>query len=81
MQYWYNQQSTENNINQRRKKFLIKFLKLSKEEVRTGKTKCENCIGKKASKIKKILKGTTNVLVGIAGIAVFVATRGRKGKF
>lgn len=54
---------------------------LSKEEVRNGKTKCENCIGKKASKIKKILKGTTNVLVGIAGIAVFVATRGRKGKF
>lgn len=36
---------------------------------------------KKASKIKKILKGTTNVLVGVAGIAVFVATRGRKGKF
>ena len=54
---------------------------LSKEEVRNGKTKCENCIGKKASKVKKILKGTTNVLIGVTGIAIFVATIGRKRKY
>ena len=54
---------------------------LSREEIKSGKTKCENCIGKKAGKVKKFVKGTTAVLGSVAGIAIFIATRGRKGKF
>ena len=37
---------------------------LSREEIDYGKTKCENCIGKKAGKVKKRLK----VIIGIFGI-------------
>ena len=54
---------------------------LSKEEIKNGKTKCENCIGKKARKAKKIMNGTIAVLGSVVGIVAFVATRGKKGKF
>ena len=44
---------------------------LSREEIDCGKTKCENCIGKKASKVKKIIKGATGVL-SVVGSLIFV---------
>ena len=53
---------------------------LSKEEIKSSKTKCENCIGKKASKVKKIVNGTTTILGSIVGIVAFIITRGKKGK-
>lgn len=45
---------------------------LSQEEIKNGKTKCENCIGKKASKAKKIFNGATAVLSSIVGIAIVI---------
>ncbi len=52
---------------------------LSQEEIKNGKAKCENCIGKKAGKAKKIFNGVAAVFTSIAGIAILVVTKGKKG--
>ena len=51
---------------------------LSHEEIKNGKTKCENCIGKIASKAKKIFNRAAAVLTGIVGIAILAVTKGKK---
>lgn len=53
---------------------------LSKSEIKKGVSKCENCLGKMAKKIKVILTGIGTGVGTVASIAIFVATRGRKGK-
>ena len=43
--------------------------------------KCENCLGKQAKKTKGILAGIGTVVgTVVAGIVIYAATRGGKGK-
>lgn len=53
---------------------------LSKSEIKKGVSKCENCLGKQAKKTKGILAGIGTVVTVVAGIVIYVATGGRKGK-
>ncbi len=53
---------------------------LSKSEIKKGVSKCENCLGKQAKKTKGILAGIGTVGTVVAGIVIYVATGGRKGK-
>ena len=53
---------------------------LSKSEIKNGVSKCENCLGKQAKKTKGILAGIGTVGTVVAGIVIFIATGGRKGK-
>ena len=53
---------------------------LSKSEIKKGASKCENCLGKQAKKIKGILAGIGTGVGTVAGIVIFIATRGKKGK-
>lgn len=41
---------------------------------------CENCSIKKTNKIKKVAKGIGSGVITLGSFAIFVATRGRKGK-
>lgn len=54
---------------------------LSKSEIKNGVSKCENCLGKQAKKTKGILAGIGTVVgTVVAGIVIYVATGGGKGK-
>ena len=53
---------------------------LSKSEIKNGVSQCENCLGKQAKKTKGILAGIGTGIGTVAGIVIFAATRGRKGK-
>ena len=53
---------------------------LSKSEIKKGASKCENCLGKQAKKTKGILAGLGTGVGKVAGIVIFIATRGKKGK-
>lgn len=48
---------------------------LSQEEIKNGKIKCENCVGKKASKAKKIFNGVAVVVTSIVGIVLALSDR------
>lgn len=53
---------------------------LSKSEIKNGVSKCENCLGKQAKKTKGNLAVIGTGIGTVAGILIFVATIGRKGK-
>ena len=68
-------------INKIEEEYCIKCGKpLSKSEIKNGVSKCENCLGKQAKKTKGILAGIGTGVGTVAGIVIFVATKGRKGK-
>ena len=53
---------------------------LSKSEIEKRVSRCENCLGKHVKKIKGIFAGIGAGVGTTAGIAIFIATRGKKGK-
>lgn len=44
------------------------------------KEKCENCLIKSSNKTRKIVKGIGTGIIGLGSIALFIATKGKKGK-
>lgn len=53
---------------------------LSKNEIKNGVSKCENCLGKQAKKTKGILTVLGAGVSLVTTVAIFIATKGKKGK-
>lgn len=53
---------------------------LSKNEIKKGISKCESCLGKQAKRTKGLMAGIGAGVTTIAGVIIFIATRGKKGK-
>ena len=50
---------------------------LSKSEIKKAASKCENCLGKQAKKVKGIFAG---IGTGLVSIVILITTRGGKRK-